>query len=103
MADRLRAAGAEAELQTFPPSECDAAVATRPDRLVVAGGDGSIAPAAEAAAGAGIALAVIPAGTANDFARAMELPDDLDDACRLAVRVGAPARLTSAGWGSVRS
>ena len=80
---RLRAAGAE--VQTFPPLERDAALATDPDRLVVAGGDGSVAPAAEAAAGAGIALAVIPAGTANDFARAMELPNDLDDACRLAV------------------
>jgi len=33
-----------------------------------------------------VPLAVIPTGTANDFARAMDLPDDLGAACRLAVR-----------------
>lgn len=50
----------------------------------MAGGDGSIAPAAAAAASAGIPLAVIPAGTANDFARELDLPRDIEEACRLA-------------------
>ena len=43
---------------------------------MVAGGDGSIAPVAAAAGAAGIPVAVVPAGTANDFARRMELPDE---------------------------
>jgi diacylglycerol kinase family enzyme len=52
---------------------------------VVAGGDGSVGPAAAAAAGAGVPLAVVPVGTANDFARAMEIPLDAAEACRIAV------------------
>ncbi|MDN5747910.1 MAG: hypothetical protein L0H64_05250, partial [Pseudonocardia sp.] len=51
------------------------------DRLVVAGGDGSIAPAARAAHDAGTTLAVVPTGTANDFAAARGLPTELDRAC----------------------
>jgi diacylglycerol kinase family enzyme len=56
----------------------------RPDRFVVAGGDGSIGPAALCAAELGRPLAVVPAGTANDFARTKELPLELEDACALA-------------------
>jgi len=55
-----------------------------PDRLVVAGGDGSIGLAALMAAELGVPLAVVPVGTANDFARALELPLDLEEACVLA-------------------
>jgi len=55
-----------------------------PDRIVVAGGDGSIGPAALCAAKIGVPLAVIAVGTANDFARAKDLPLDLDEACALA-------------------
>jgi diacylglycerol kinase (ATP) len=56
----------------------------RPDRIVVAGGDGSIGPAALCAAELAIPLAVVPVGTANDFARAKDLPLDLQEACALA-------------------
>ncbi len=55
-----------------------------PDRVVVAGGDGSIGLVALLAAELGVPLAVIAAGTANDFARAFELPDDIERACALA-------------------
>ena len=42
------------------------------DRIVVAGGDGSIGPAAlRSPPSAGLPLAVVPTGTANDFARAL--------------------------------
>lgn len=54
------------------------------ERVVVAGGDGSIGPCAEAAGALGVPLAVIPIGTANDFARFHSLPTDLDEACALA-------------------
>jgi len=55
-----------------------------PDRIVVAGGDGSIGLTALVAADMGVPLAVVPVGTANDFARALELPMDLEEACALA-------------------
>ena len=54
------------------------------DRIAVAGGDGSVGLAAELASRRGVPLAVIAAGTANDFARAHELPLDHNDAVRLA-------------------
>lgn len=54
------------------------------DRVVVAGGDGSIGPAAAAAREAAVPLAVVPTGTANDFARALALPRELEPACALA-------------------
>jgi diacylglycerol kinase (ATP) len=56
----------------------------QPDRVAVAGGDGSIGPVAELAGRLGVPLAVIPAGTANDFARAHGLPTDREEAARLA-------------------
>ena len=55
-----------------------------PDRLVVAGGDGSVGPAALCAAELRVPLAVVATGTANDFARAKDLPLDIEDACALA-------------------
>ena len=63
-----------------------AALASGAQRLVVAGGDGSIGPVAAVAAeaGPGVALAIVPTGTANDFARALEIPRELEAACALA-------------------
>lgn len=79
----LRALGAEVR----PARDLDElrAAAAGADRIAVAGGDGSVAPAAAVAAELGLALAVMPCGTANDFVRALELPDDVEEACRLAV------------------
>ena len=54
------------------------------ERVVVVGGDGTIAPGAALAARLGVPLAVVAAGTANDFARAHDLPEDLDAAIALA-------------------
>jgi diacylglycerol kinase family enzyme len=56
----------------------------RPDRIVVAGGDGSIGLAALLAAELGVALAVLPAGTANDFARAQGLALEIEAAAEIA-------------------
>lgn len=58
--------------------------ALSPDRIAVAGGDGTIAPVADVAGRLGVPLAVIPAGTGNDFARANGLPLDIGEATRLA-------------------
>lgn len=54
------------------------------ERVIVAGGDGSIGCAAVLASRLGVPLGVVPAGTANDFARAMGLPEDLEQATVLA-------------------
>ncbi len=54
------------------------------DRLVIAGGDGSLGNAARTANANGVPLAVLPTGTANDFANAAGIPKDLEAACRLA-------------------
>jgi diacylglycerol kinase (ATP) len=95
VAERLRGFGARVEL--FDVDDAERAAAAGADRLAVTGGDGSIAPAAAAAGAAGIPLALIPAGTANDFAHRMGLPLDLTAACRLAV-LGTRLRETELGW-----
>jgi diacylglycerol kinase family enzyme len=56
----------------------------RPHRIIVAGGDGSVGPAAAVAGRAGVPLGVVPVGTANDFARATGLPADAAEATALA-------------------
>lgn len=86
-----------AEVRRFDIGELDDAMACGADRVVVAGGDGSIAAVAAAAGAAGLSLAVVPAGTANDFARGIGLPTELTEACRLAVR-GAVLRPLELGW-----
>lgn len=55
------------------------------DRLVVAGGDGSVHEAFNGmlSAGTGGALGVIPSGTGNDFAKAADIPLDWETATRL--------------------
>lgn len=90
IAAELRGGGATVSVHDV--CEPKGAGAQRADRIAVAGGDGSIGVAAEVAAGAGVPLAVIPTGTANDFARALELPDDLEEACALAADPGAELR-----------
>jgi YegS/Rv2252/BmrU family lipid kinase len=81
MTDRLRAFGVELTEDAAPA-----------ERVIVVGGDGTIAPGAELAARRGVPLAVVPAGTANDFARAHGLPEDIDEAIALAADPGAPTR-----------
>jgi diacylglycerol kinase (ATP) len=90
-AECLRANGATVE--SFPIREHEAAAGPEADRVAVAGGDGSIGRAAETAGRVGAPLAVIPVGTANDFARALELPSEPEEACRLAVEGRATRRL----------
>ncbi len=112
VARRLRGAGATVSVHSFDTGDVSGhsaddaveaaageAAAERPDRLVVAGGDGSIGPVAVTAAAGALPLAVVPTGTANDFARAMEIPLDLDEACVLAARGGRerPVDLLRAG------
>ena len=81
----LRAHGAE--IQHFSLDEDDLERASHSDveRVVVAGGDGSVGPAAGLAQALGVPLGLVPTGTANDFARSQGIPLDLDRACATAV------------------
>ena len=49
LADAMREAGAEVEIFGCEAEELERAAATSPDRIAVAGGDGTIGPAAELA------------------------------------------------------
>jgi diacylglycerol kinase (ATP) len=82
-----------AKVAAFGLDQIDAALRVEPARLAVAAGDGSLGPVAAAAGRAELPLAVIPTGTANDFARAAGIPLDTDEAIRVAVEGGDMLRL----------
>ena len=65
-------------------------------RILVSGGDGTIASAADALAGSECELAVLPGGTLNHFARDIGLPRDDLDAC-LEIAATGKARPTDVG------
>lgn len=48
------------------------------DCVLIGGGDGSLNAAAEALADTGLPLGVLPMGTANDLARTLHIPTDLE-------------------------
>jgi YegS/Rv2252/BmrU family lipid kinase len=75
-----------ATVAVFRLDEIDEAAATRPERLVVAGGDGSLGCVAAAAARGAVPFAVVPTGTANDFARALGIPLDSSEAIQVAAQ-----------------
>jgi YegS/Rv2252/BmrU family lipid kinase len=62
------------------------ALARGADRVVVGGGDGTISAAAGVLAGTEAALGVLPLGTANDFARSLRIPADLERAAAVIAR-----------------
>ncbi len=56
------------------------------DRIVAAGGDGTVNEVVNGIAGRDVELAVIPVGTVNVLAKALSLPMHVSDACRVAVK-----------------
>ena len=79
-----------------------AAASAGADRIIVAGGDGSVHEAINGIlrSGSKTALGVIPVGTGNDFAKACSIPLHWEDATRLlADRIGSgmPLRYIDAG------
>jgi len=61
-------------------------------RVVVVGGDGTIATAANLVAKKDIELAFLPGGTLNHFAKAHNIPTDLEKAARVAAGEGVTTR-----------
>jgi diacylglycerol kinase (ATP) len=86
---RLRAAiedASFAKVEWFPIEKGSAAkkaaakaLADGADIVLACGGDGTVRAAAEALVGSESALAVLPTGTANQFASAMSMPSDVKD------------------------
>lgn len=81
----LRAVGHEVTSLTEPDFEellesAHGAVRSRPDALVVVGGDGMVNLGANLVAGTRVPLGIIPSGTGNDMARGLGIPHDNTEA-----------------------
>ena len=68
------------------------ALATRPDLLILGGGDGTISGLVDLMVGHDVILGVLPLGTANSFARTLGIPIDMPGAVEV-IRTGAPRRI----------
>jgi diacylglycerol kinase (ATP) len=85
--DRLTALGVPLT-DTFPlsdasrlPETVHAAVEDGTDLIVLGGGDGTVSAAVDHVVGRPVVVGVLPLGTANDFARTLQIPTDLEQAC----------------------
>lgn len=82
--EHLQAAGIEGlKVRDLADTEWEGDVAIG-DRVLVAGGDGSVNRVATVCVERQAVLGVLPSGTANDFARNLDLPDDPATLCRIA-------------------
>lgn len=68
----------------------------RVESAIVAGGDGTLNAAADGLVASGLPLGILPLGTANDLARTLEIPLDLESACR--VVANGKKRYIDLGW-----
>lgn len=87
----LRAAGIWAEIVETKPDEPPHLVARRAveegfSMVIACGGDGTVGAVAKGLVGTGCPLGILPLGTYNNFARALQLPLNLDTACRVLAR-----------------
>lgn len=98
VAARLRKAGLEVvELITTSaedvPPRTREAIKTLADAVVVVSGDGTIHQVVQEMAGGELPLGVVPAGTGNDFARALGVPLDDPEAAADRIVAGATRRI----------
>ncbi|GAB3279351.1 YegS/Rv2252/BmrU family lipid kinase [Parasphingorhabdus pacifica] len=56
------------------------------DLIILGGGDGSVSSIVDVLAHRDLPMGLLPLGTANDFARTLHIPTDLDAACRAIAR-----------------
>lgn len=67
------------------PEQVRKALRAGVDAVLVWGGDGTVQRCADAMAGSDVALAVVPAGTANLFATNLGIPQDIEGAVGVAI------------------
>ena len=63
-----------------------AAVDAGHDLIVLGGGDGTVSSVVDVLAHREVPMGLLPLGTANDFARTLHIPTDLEQACRTIAR-----------------
>jgi diacylglycerol kinase family enzyme len=84
MTETLEKAGHRVDIERVASEDIEAAIAkasaSRADVVLAGGGDGTISAAAAALMGKKKALAILPAGTMNLFARGLGIPQSLDAA-----------------------
>lgn len=82
------------EVATLDPKQIPDAIeaAAKAGRVIVAGGDGTAAGAAQILAGSDTELGLLPLGTLNHLARDLGIPVDLDEAADITVN-GQPAAI----------
>jgi diacylglycerol kinase family enzyme len=94
----FREAGAEADMRVAHGNPNDLAheiAREKPPLIVAAGGDGTVSAVASALVHTPIALAVLPVGTLNHFARDIGVPEDTAAAVRIAL--GGKTRAVDVG------
>ncbi len=89
--ENFRAAGAEFKIyRTTGPRDATLAAARAAeegfDIVVAAGGDGTVNEVLNGLVGSGAALAAIHGGKGNDFATAVAMPKNIDEACKSLLR-----------------
>jgi diacylglycerol kinase (ATP) len=84
LADRFRRGGFCVDLHALEPDKPLATLVAAHGRgaaaVVLGGGDGTLSAAAPGLIACGVPLGVLPLGTANDFAKGIGIPPDLDAA-----------------------
>ncbi len=102
LAGLLRQAGHEVDEFGKKKRDVTRAIATRPDLLAVAGGDGTVAKAAIALHDSTAPLFILPTGTANNIARSLGIAGSVPEIIS-ALPSAQPVRLdighVSAPWG----
>lgn len=101
----LRAAGHDVTSLTEPDFEqlravAATALATKPDALVVVGGDGMVNLGVNLVATTGIPLGIVPSGTGNDMSRGLGIPVGNTEAAidALLEALDRPPRVIDAGF-----
>jgi len=90
---RLREAFPDYELMEFDPEKDIRKLVAPEGTVVVAGGDGTVGFVLRALAGSKVSIGILSLGTFNNFARSLQLPEDLDEAIEL-VRKGTSRPVT---------
>ena len=84
----LEAEGIQAEPAFTKPDESPALIAQQAveagcELVIVGGGDGTVSEVAKGLLHTQVPLGIVPIGTYNNIARSLELPNDIEAACRV--------------------